>query len=160
VRRTTMAEKPTKEERAGKGPRVDMDQIADRMQASLAAGAPPPPADTTQPVHTEEEDEPAMTNDNASIIEQVNNRGEGMSQVRERPSALATSTNPIEELVDSQTRAQARTEEKEPEGVWPVLDPKKPRITVVPVAIDGATFDQRWAPIVPAAKGDRLDRRR
>jgi hypothetical protein len=57
-------------------------------------------------------------------------------------------------------RAQARTEEKEPEGVWPVLDPKKPRITVVPVAIDGATFDQRWAPIVPTMKGDRLDRRR
>jgi hypothetical protein len=91
-----MAEKPTKEERAGKGPRVDLDQL----DATLATR---PPADTAQPVHTEEEDEPAMTNDNASIIEQVNNRGEEAPRVTERPSALATSTNPIEELVDSQT---------------------------------------------------------
>jgi hypothetical protein len=47
-----MAEKPTKEERAGKGPRVDLDQL----DATLATR---PPADTAQPVHTEEEDEPA-----------------------------------------------------------------------------------------------------
>jgi hypothetical protein len=92
-----MAEKPTKEERAGKGPRVDLDQL----DATLATR---PPADTAQPVHTEEEDEPAMTNDNASIIEQVNNRGEEAPRVTERPSALAVSTNPIRELVDSQTQ--------------------------------------------------------
>jgi hypothetical protein len=49
-------------------------------------------------------------------------------------------------------------EEKEPEGVWPVLDPKEPRITMVPVQIDGASFEQRWAPMLPLMKGDRLDR--
>jgi hypothetical protein len=54
-------------------------------------------------------------------------------------------------------RPKAREEEKEPEGVWPVLTPE-PKITVVPVVVDHATFEQRWAPIVPATKGDRLDR--
>jgi hypothetical protein len=54
-------------------------------------------------------------------------------------------------------REHARIEEKEPEGVWPV-HPREPRITVVPVAVDRATFEQRWAPIAPVTKGDRLDR--
>jgi hypothetical protein len=50
--------------------------------------------------------------------------------------------------------------EREPEGVWPVLEKKiEPRITIVPVVVDSATFEQRWAPMVPATKGDRLDRR-
>jgi hypothetical protein len=101
-----MAKPTTEEKAAGKGPRVDLDQL------ETALGTPP---DTAQPVHTEE-DEPA-TNDNVTI-EQVNNRGEERPDAapkerpdaapKERPDAAPkerpdAAPNPIEELVDSQT---------------------------------------------------------
>jgi hypothetical protein len=73
-----MAEKPTKEEKAGK-PNVDLDRLETAMAAEF------PPADTAQPVHTEDDGQA------------------GEADAEAQPDPLAA-TNPIEELVDSQTQ--------------------------------------------------------